>query len=159
GYEVDQRLSNMELELLGYNRHLLTSNDRYQLAAAYLHLAQNRTTVMDAIYDGMSLPSQAKEKGEIDVDAVSSFLAGGYKSASELLEEADRILAHTGFQASPADSARLSGVMKFNWPGTEVLSSRFGAGIAEAASNLMANGGSLLQNTTANQLLPNDFRM
>jgi hypothetical protein len=158
--EVDQTLADHDLDLTGYNRHLLTSNDRFQLSTAYLALARSRAILMGSMYDkAVSLREEVRTQ-EYDPEAVANYLITGFKSAKHGVEAADDIYAQMGYTADKADeTVFMNYAGSIRWPGTETHSSLLAEGGIEALENILATVFVHYTSLTQNSLLPNDFRL
>ncbi|HVX24441.1 MAG TPA: hypothetical protein VG992_03830 [Candidatus Saccharimonadales bacterium] len=131
-YETDQRFQTMDVELITYGKHVITSNDRYQFSSAYLALARNRSLMTDNVADALTKPIAGQEDFKtdgFDYNSISTFLVNGYQAATDGLEAADRVSSVKGYKASSQETSALQSLLNdFKWPQPNQISSRFLAG-------------------------------
>ena len=159
--EAEDRLVKIDADLNLRDRHLLTSNDRYQMSAAYLALVRNRTilasTIADRYLNKDSGPDLRREG--FTFDPLSKFLVGAYTTAKDGIETADLVTATVGFSAN--DTAKRDLIRTgttIDWPRAGEISRHFVAGGVAAVDTILAYTVYHFHLAMQSARLPNDFK-
>lgn len=154
--EVENVMQTHSLELATANRHLLTSNDRYQLSAVHLHTARNRYILANSVAQSVSADSKEPTQS---IALTTEFVKSAYKSSKDSFETAEQISAHVGFQAGIEDLNAVSASHDaIAWPNRTDVSYNFTLGLL---SGVDVTGGYVLhhyESTLESKSVPNDFK-
>jgi hypothetical protein len=138
-YEAEERLRAFDAELMLAGRHLLNSNDRYQISAAHLVMARNQFLVASTITSAMVQTSREEDRRgpSFSRDHVVTFLRNTFQSSRSYLETADSIANQPGYTADDehVETLRQAGA-RMQWLATPSVSSRFVRGTVEAADKI-----------------------
>ncbi|HEU4913825.1 MAG TPA: hypothetical protein VFT16_00255 [Candidatus Saccharimonadales bacterium] len=142
-YEAEERLRSLDMDVMMAGRHLLTSNDRYQVSAAHLSLARNQYLLANTITSELTRPANGDYRPQgFDNHGVVDFLRQTYQSARQHLETADLVASRKGYQADEEHLAPLHSLGARRWPLVRAVSSRFVQGAVEASDKIMGYVGS-----------------
>jgi hypothetical protein len=137
--EAEDRLRATDSELVLAGRHLLTSNDRYQMTAAHLSLARNRTILTNAIADNYTTPSPDFKGNNFNYESVSAFLVGNYRHIKSGIETADTIYGAVGFTANDEYIDQFNTLnSSLQWPAAENISRNFVAAGVSSVDTILA---------------------
>lgn len=152
--EVNVAMSDIDADLAIQGRHLLSSNERYQVGAAHLIVARNRYLLAEAITDSMLSADPHIRTDSVNMAAMTEFLTGMYRSVAEGLENADDILGVPGYKSSVTDKALIAKIAPhITWPAADMISGAFLDGTVRGISNITANVADVLETAqTTNEL-------
>lgn len=154
--EVEDKLQAQGFELTIANRHLLTSNDRYQVSAAHYQDARNDFILAGTIASAVG--EDAKESIKT-IPFTTEFVKTTYQKAKDKLETGDQIMAQVGFVATHTDlHSIITAENDFALPPFSEVSHNFIEGLL---SGLEIIGGFNLhhyQATLADSSVPNNFK-
>ena len=158
--EAEDRLRAADGELLLAGRHLLTSNDRYQMTAAHLTLARNRTLLTNAITDNYTGQAGPDFRGDaFNYDTLSTFLVSNYRDIKTGIETADLVSSSLGFQATDEYISQFNTLNgSLQWPAAETVSRHFVSGGVAAVDTIMAYTMHHYDGMLASSTVPNDFK-
>lgn len=155
--EVENKLQAQDFDLAVAGRHLLTSNDRYQLSTAYLHEARDHYLLANSIAETLSADG-SKESPQA-IETATEFVKTAYRGAKGSLETAEQITARVGFQATPGDIQKLKRTPDtLRWPSKTDISAGFMTGMVAGLDNVWANANHDYEAIQASRLVPNDFK-
>lgn len=159
-YEILERLHGADVELAVANKHLITSNDRYQFTVARLLVARTKAQIASAIAN--SVTEQDAFTGIQDVtakaDEISSYLKATFEACNDDIEEADRIASIKGFTATSDDKESLLKAAHLSWPDATVFTPAFVQGSVRALDAVASNVLVEAATTVRAPLLPNNFK-
>lgn len=158
--EAEDRLLSSESELTIAGRHLLTSNDRYQMTAAHLTLARNRTVLTNAIADVYTTPSGPDFRGEnFSHGTISTFLVSNYRDIKTGVETADIVSGTTGFTSTDEYIDQFNRLnSSLQWPAPDSISRHFVVAGVSAVDTVMAYTMHHYDAVFASSNVPNDFK-
>jgi hypothetical protein len=155
--EVETKLQSQGFDLAVADRHLLTSNDRQQLSAAYLHTARDRYLIAGSVASAVG--SEASKDSTQTIEATTSFVTSMYQGAKNSLETAEQISAQQGFQAGPAEIQRLNKAQNaVEWPRPDSISVNFVGGLIAGLDQTWVHAYHHYEATMSSRSVPNDFK-
>jgi hypothetical protein len=137
-YEVDERLRALDTELLLADRHLLNSNDRYQMTAAHLVLARNQFVMANTITSALvEIGGEEDRRGlGFNQEHMVGFLRAAFQASREHLVTADSVMGQRGYTAEESHIRALHDSTATVWLAAHSVSSRFVGGSIEAVDNV-----------------------
>lgn len=159
-FETDDRIGSIDDELHLVDRHLINSNDRYQMTAAFLLLASNRFTLTQNIYDNMqSTQSEDVQGSQYSPVVVTDFLRRGYQTSKDSLEAADFVFGQIGYSVTASDQDQLQTMRSgLDWPDMSQVSLRFVNGCIRGVGEINADVRARYDAIRASVFMPNMFR-
>lgn len=138
-YEVDQILLGFDSELLMHDRHITTSNDRYQVSAANLAVARTHYIVADAIAKTMTDPNASGDyrSTNFSQDEVVDFIRSGYGSAATYMDVAKTVSSQLGYRAGYPDQESLRHAEAIHWLSADRVSRKFIEGAIMAGDKML----------------------
>lgn len=159
-FEIESRLNDITNEAALRGRAVPTTNDRYQMTAAYLKLTRNQLLAVEGIYESVTADDDKDTKGpNFSYKALGSAMINAYNGVRSGLQAADIIWGEKGFQPNQEWLKHLREAVDLNfWLPQGHISGRYVKGAATGVDTAATHVNHDIATLFESSLLSNMYR-